>query len=187
MLEEYTHAAMASAYDAGASRLPFAALKSYPGALADVNPGFKTVGCPFTGEVLTAVPALRPDVAIVHAQKADLEGNVLIEGILGVQKPAVLAASRAVVTVEEIVPSLRGGHPNACILPHWTITALAVVPGGAHPSYTYGYYARDNAFYHAWDAISRDREAFGAWLDEHVHRQGPEVFAARAGRERPNP
>jgi glutaconate CoA-transferase subunit A len=179
-LEEYSHSAMAHAYEAGAAHVPFAVLRGQPAGLASVNPNIRTIGCPFTGEVLTAVPALRPDVAIIHAQKADREGNVLVEGIIGVQKEVILAARRAVVTVEEVVESLRGGHPNACILPHWTVHAVAVVPGGASPSYTHGYYARDNMFYGAWDGISRTRETFAAWLDEHVMRQGPEVFATRA-------
>jgi glutaconate CoA-transferase subunit A len=179
-LEEYSHSAMAHAYEAGAAHVPFAVFRGQPGGLASVNPNIRTIACPFTGEVLTAVPALRPDVAIIHAQKADRDGNVLVEGIIGVQKEAVLSASRAVVTVEEVVDSLRGAHPNACILPHWTVSAIAVVPGGASPSYTHGYYTRDNAFYGAWDRISRTREAFSAWIEEHVMRQGPEVFAARA-------
>ena len=179
-LEEYSHSAMAHAYEAGAAHVPFAVLRGQPGGLAAVNPHIRTVACPFTGEVLTAVPALRPDVAIIHAQRADREGNVLVEGIIGVQKEVVLAARRSVVTVEEIVESLRGGHPNACILPHWTVNAIAVVPGGASPSYTRGYYARDNVFYGEWDRISRARETFTAWIDEHVRRQGPEVFATRA-------
>jgi glutaconate CoA-transferase subunit A len=171
---------MANAYDAGAARLPFAAFRGCPGDLVEVNDRYKRVTCPFTGETLTAVPALRPDVTVIHAQRADREGNVLIEGITGVQKEAVLAARRAVVTVEEVVHTFEGRPANACILPHWTITAVAVVPGGAFPSYAYGYYDRDNAFYLAWDAISRDRQAFAAWLAEHVMRGGPDDFAARA-------
>ncbi len=181
-LEEFSHGAMANAYDAGAANLPFAALRTHPGGLAEVNPRYRTVTCPFTGETLVAVPALQPDVTIIHAQKADREGNVLIEGIVGVQKEAVLAARRAVVTVEEVVDSFEGGHPNACILPRWTIRAIAVVPGGAFPSYAFGYYARDNAFYRSWDEISRTRDGFRAWLDEHVMRSGPEAFAARGRR-----
>jgi len=181
-LEEYSHGAMANAYDAGAANLPFAALRTHAGSLTDVNPGYRTVTRPFTREMPTAVPALRPDVTIIHAQKADREGNVLVEGIIGVQKEAVLAAKRAVVTVEEVVDTLEGSYPNACILPRWTLSAIAVVPGGAFPSYAFGYYTRDNAFYKAWDAISRTRESFSAWLDEHVIRSGPEAFAARGRR-----
>ena len=171
-LTEFTHAAMANAYDAGAARLPFAAFRGYPGDLGRVNPGFRSVTCPFTGETLVAVPALNPDVAIVHAQRADRDGNVLLEGIVGVQKEAVLAAARAIVTVEEVVDRFEPRHVNACVLPHWTVTAIAVVPGGAAPSYAFGYYARDNRYYRAWDAISRERETFTAWLDEQVMRAG---------------
>jgi glutaconate CoA-transferase subunit A len=117
---------------------------------------------------------------VIHAQRADREGNVMIEGILGVQKEAVLAAKRSVVTVEEVVHSLAGSHPNACILPHWTVSAIAVVPGGAFPSYAHGHYRRNNAFYRAWDAVSRDRGSFQAWLERDVMSQGPEAFAAHA-------
>jgi glutaconate CoA-transferase subunit A len=179
-LDEFSHGAMANAYDAGAANLPFAMLRTHAGTLTEVNPHYRTVTCPFTGETLTAVPALRPDVTIVHAQKADREGNVLLEGIIGVQKEAVLAATRAVVTVEEVVETFAGRHVNACILPRWTIAAIAVVPGGAFPSYAFGYYARDNAFYKAWDEISRTRESFTGWMDEHVMQAGPEAFASRS-------
>ncbi len=167
-IEEYSHAAMANAYDAGAARLPFAAYRGSPGDLPRVNPNFRTVRCPFTGESLTAVPAMRPDVTIIHAQRADREGNVLIDGIIGVQKEALLAAKRSVVTVEDVVESFEGSPPNACILPRWTVGAIVVAPGGAFPSYAYGYYQRDNAFYLAWDAISRERETFRAWIAENV-------------------
>jgi glutaconate CoA-transferase subunit A len=180
-LEEYSHAAMACAYEAGAANLPLAVLRGHVGSNAEVNPNIRSITCPFTGETLMAVPALRPDVTIVHAQRADRAGNVLVEGIIGVNKEAVLAATRAIVTVEEVVETL-GAHPNACVLPHWTLDAIAVVPGGAFPSYAHGYYPRHNAFYRAWDAISRDRDRFLAWIDEHVLRQGPEAFAGRAGR-----
>jgi glutaconate CoA-transferase, subunit A len=181
-LEEYSHAALANAYDAGAARLPFAAFRGCPGDLAKVNPRYASVTCPFTGEQLTAVPAMRPDVAIIHAQRADRAGNVLIDGIIGVQKEAVLASSRSIVTVETIVDELESSSPNACILPHWTIGAIAHVPGGAFPSYAFGYYPRNNAFYLAWDAISRERDTFRAWIDEHVLRSSPESFAEHAAR-----
>ena len=181
-IEEHSHAAMANAYEAGAANLPFAAFRGYLGAdLAKVNPKIKSVTCPYTGEVLATVPAIRPDVAIIHAQKADRAGNVLIEGIVGVQKQAVLAAKRSIVTVEERVESFDGVHSNACILPHWTVGAITVVPGGAHPSYAQGYYIRDNAYYLAWDAISREREGFLAWMKENVLAKGPEAFLAHAG------
>jgi glutaconate CoA-transferase subunit A len=181
VLEEFTHAAMANAYEAGAANLPFAVLRSHRGSLAGVNPNIRAIQCPFTGELLTAVPAIRPDVTIIHAQRADRDGNVLIEGIVGVQKQAVLAARCAVVTVEEQVERFEHIHPNACILPHWTVSAVAVVPGGAFPSYAHGYYERNNAYYIAWDRISRDRASFREWLEEQVMQQTPEAFAALAG------
>ena len=180
-LEEHSHAAMANAYEAGAAGLPCAIFRGYIGAdLPKVNPNIRSVVCPFTGETLAAVPALRPDVAIIHAQRADRAGNVMIEGIVGVQKEAVLAAKRSIVTVEEIVDEFGARSPNACILPAWTVTSIAVVPGGAFPSYAYGYYKRDNAFYKAWDAIARDRDSFLAWMKADVLEQGPEAFAVHA-------
>jgi len=179
-IEEHSHAAMANAYEAGAAGLPCAIFRGYRGAeLKRVNPNIKTIACPFTGEELSAVPAIRPDVAIIHAQKASRRGDVLVEGIIGVQKEAVLAAKRAIVTVEEIVPDFDDIHPNACILPRWTVSAIAVVPGGAHPSYAQGYYGRDNADYLAWDDISANRARFADWMKANVLDAGPEVFAAR--------
>ncbi|HEV8389893.1 MAG TPA: CoA transferase subunit A [Dongiaceae bacterium] len=179
-IEEHSHAAMANAYEAGAAGLPCAIFRGYRGAeLKRVNPNIRSVSCPFTGEELAAVPAIRPDLAIIHAQKASQRGDVLIEGIIGVQKEAVLAAKRAIVTVEEVVPDFDDIHPNACILPRWTVSAVAVVPGGAHPSYTHGYYERDNADYLAWDEISADRARFADWMKANVLDVGPEIFAAR--------
>jgi len=179
-IEEHSHAAMANAYEAGASGLPFAAFRGYRGAdLARVTPTIRQVTCPFTGEVLAAVPAVRPDVAFIHAQKADRKGNVLIEGIVGVQKEAVLAAKRAVVTVEEVVEDFDGLHPNLCVLPSWTVTAISVVPGGAHPSYTHGRYVRDNAAYVEWDEIAADRDRFAKWMQTNVIEKTPDDFAAR--------
>jgi len=169
-LEEHGHGALANAYVAGASNLPFAVLRAYAGSdLPKYNHRIKFVECPFTGEKLAAVPPVRPDVAVIHAQKADRKGNVLLWGILGVQKEAVLAAKRAIVTVEEVVDDLNV-WPNACILPSWTLSAVCCVPGGAWPSYAHGYYDRDNRFYLAWDSISRTRETFQAWLDRHILR-----------------
>jgi glutaconate CoA-transferase subunit A len=180
-IEEHSHSAMAHAYAAGAAGMPCAVFRGYQGSeLARVNPNIKFITCPFTGQQLAAVPAHRPDVAIVHAQKADRAGNVLFEGIIGVQKEAVLSAKAAIVTVEEVVDRFEGIGTNAAVLPSWTVHAIAVVPGGAHPSYAHGYYARDNAFYVAWDAISRDRARFEAWIDEHVMGGGPEMFQQRA-------
>jgi glutaconate CoA-transferase subunit A len=179
-IEEHSHAAMANAYEAGAAGLPCAIFRGYAGSdLRKVNPNIQSVTCPFSGEALAAVPALRPDVTVIHAQKASRRGDVLIEGITGVQKEAALAAKAALVTVEEVVDSFDGLHPNLCILPHWTIAAIAVVPGGAHPSYAHGYYARDNAAYLEWDEISASREAFQAWMTAHVLEAGPEIFAQR--------
>jgi glutaconate CoA-transferase subunit A len=168
-IEEHSHSAMAHAYAAGAAGMPCAFFKGYRGSeLASVNANIKFITCPFTGERLASVPALRPDVTIVHAQKADRDGNVLVEGIIGVQKEAVLAASRSIVTVEEVVDRFEGVGTNATILPAWVVGAIAIVPGGARPSYAHGYYDRDNAFYVAWDAIARDRGTFQAWIHEHV-------------------
>jgi glutaconate CoA-transferase subunit A len=182
-IEEHSHAAMANAYDAGAAGLPCAVFRGYIGAdLPKVNPNIKSVTCPFTGEKLAAVPAIRPDVGIVHAQKADRAGNVMLEGIVGIQKEVVLASKRSIVTVEEIVDAFGARSPNAVILPAWTVGAIVKVPGGAYPSYAYGYYKRDNAYYKAWDAIARDRDSFLAWMKENVLEQGPEVFAAHARR-----
>src|SRR5215470_12656206 len=167
-IEEHSHAGMANAYVAGASNLPFAVLRAYVGSdLPKHNDRIRFVRCPFTGEELAAVPALRPDVAIVHAQKADRQGNVLLWGILGVQKEAVLAARRAIVTVEEIVDRLDA-PANGCVLPRWVVSAVCLVPGGARPAYAQGYYKRDNGFYKAWDAIARERESFLAWMRHHV-------------------
>jgi glutaconate CoA-transferase, subunit A len=168
-IEEHSHAGMANRYVAGASGLPFAVLRGYRGTgLATVTPNVTTITCPFTGEELTAVAALRPDVTVIHAQRADRAGNVQLWGITGVQKEAVLAAQRSVVTVEEIVDELDP-RPGAVVLPAWTVTYVATAPGGAHPSYALDYSVRDNDFYVAWDAISRDREAFTRWLDAEVH------------------
>ncbi len=164
-LEEHSHAAMANAWAAGAAGLPSTIFRGYLGAeLADVNPNIKRIECPFTGEMLAAVPAHRPDVGIVHAQRADRAGNVLIEGIIGVQKEVVLASRRAVVTVEEIVDDLDPPSPNSTVLPAWTIAYVAVAERGAWPSYAHGYYSRDNAFYQAWDPIARDRDQFLSWM-----------------------
>jgi len=164
-LNEHSHAGMAAAWAAGASNLPFGVLRGYRGT--DL-PAPATVTCPFTGEELAAVRAHRPDVGIVHAQRADRQGNVQLWGILGVQKETVLASARALVTVEELVDELEP-RPGAIVLPHWVIDTVAVVPGGAHPSYAHGYYDRDNDFYKRWDQISRDRDTFTRWLDEHVY------------------
>jgi glutaconate CoA-transferase subunit A len=167
-IEEHSHAGMANAYVAGASNLPFALLRGYTGSdLPKVNPNIRFVECPFTGEKLAAIPSVRPDVTVIHAQKADRRGNVLLWGILGVQKEAVLAARRSIVTVEEIVDDLEA-PPNACVLPAWALSAVCPVPSGAYPSYAQGYSERDNRFYKAWDPIARSRDSFQAWMQRHV-------------------
>lgn len=184
-ISEHSHAAMANAYAAGAAGLPFAVFRGYVGShLVDVNADIMFVQCPFTGERLAAVPAIRPDVAVVHAQRADRHGNVLFEGIVGVQKEVVLAATRVVVTVEEIVDVLRPPSPNSVVLPDWTIDAVVVAPGGAKPSYAHGYYARDNAFYKAWDGIARDRDTFRGWMTDHVMTADAGAADARAAADR---
>jgi glutaconate CoA-transferase subunit A len=167
-IEEHSHAGMANRYVAGASGLPFAVLRGYVGTdLPAVTPTIKSITCPFTGGVLTAVPALNPDVAIIHAQEADRTGNVQLWGILGVQKETVLAAKRSIVTVERVVDELTP-QPGGIVLPAWAVSAVAEVPGGCRPSYAAGFSARDNEAYQAWDPISRDREAFSAWMQQHV-------------------
>jgi glutaconate CoA-transferase, subunit A len=167
-IEEHSHAGMANRYVSGASNLPFAVLRGYVGTdLPKVTPTIGPITCPFTGEKLMAVPALRPDVAVIHAQQADRRGNVAIWGIVGIQKEAVMSATKVIVTVEEIVDELEP-HPFQIVLPSVVIDAISVVPFGAHPSYADGYYARDNAFYEAWDPIGRDREAFREWMERHV-------------------
>jgi glutaconate CoA-transferase, subunit A len=167
-LEEHSHAGMVNRYVAGASGLPFAVLRGYSGTdLADVTDSIAPITCPFTGERLTAVSALNPDVTVIHAQRADRAGNVQLWGILGVQKEAALAARRTIVTVEEIVPELDP-RPGAILLPHWVIDYVCEVPYGAAPSYAAGYTDRDNGFYRSWDAVSRDREKFTEWIDVNV-------------------
>ena len=167
-IEEHSHAGMANRYVAGASDLPFAVLRGYVGTdLPKVTTTIAPIECPFTGEELMAVPALRPDVSIIHAQQADGRGNVAIWGISGIQKEAVLSARRAIATVEEVVDELEP-HPFQIVLPAVVFDAVAVEPKGAHPSYADGYYDRDNTFYEAWDPISRDRDEFRAWMEEHV-------------------
>jgi glutaconate CoA-transferase subunit A len=167
-IEEHSHAGMATRYAAGAAGLPFGVLRGYVGTgLPDYTASIKPIECPFTGERLTAVPALNPDVSIVHAQRADRDGNVQIAGLVGVQKEAVLAAKRSIVTVEEIVDHLDA-VPNSVVLPTWVVTAVCHVPRGAHPSFAMGFSDRDNRFYRDWDAISKDRDSFTAWIEANI-------------------
>ncbi len=166
VVHEHSHAGLANAYVAGAARLPFAVLRGYRGTdLEEQRDIISRVTCPFTGEELAAVKAVNPDVAVIHAQVADRDGNVMLWGITGVQREAVLAAMRAIVTVEEVVDKFPE-RTGAVVLPNWVLSAVSVVPGGAWPSYAAGYSVRDNDFYTQWDAVSRDRAAFLAWAKE---------------------
>jgi glutaconate CoA-transferase subunit A len=166
-LEEHSHAGMANRYVAGAARMPCAIMRGYVGTdLAPIT-RVEPIICPFTGERLVAVPALRPDVAIVHAQEADRDGNVQLWGIPGVQKEAILAADRALVTVERLVDRLAP-RPGGVVIPGWVIDAVVELPGGSYPSYSLGITSRDNDFYRFWDKVSRDRDQFTEWMHEHV-------------------
>jgi len=167
-LDEHTHAGMAAAYSAGAARLPFGMLRGYIGTdLVAANARIRSVECPYTGERLTTVPAINPDVTILHAQRADRQGNVAVHGIVGAQREAALAARALIVTVEEVVERLPPAM-NGIVLPHWVVSAVVHCPGGAYPAYTQGYYARDNTFYQRWDAIARERAGFLVWMERHV-------------------
>src|SRR5690349_10748230 len=164
-IEEHSHAGMANRYAAAAAGLPFAVLRGYNGtSLPEHTDTIKPITCPFTGEQLIAVPALDLDVGIIHAQRADHVGNVQLWGQTGVQKETVLGSRRSIVTVEELVEELEP-RPNAVVLPRWVVDRVCVVPGGAKPSYAQDYYDRDNVAYKAWDAISRDKAQFDAWLE----------------------
>jgi glutaconate CoA-transferase, subunit A len=186
-LEEYSHFGMVARFCAGAARLPFWPLRDYAGTdLPVANPLIRQVACPFTGERLAAVPALNPDVTIVHAQRADAEGNTQIWGLLGVQKEAAFASQRVIVVVEELVDqSIVRADPNRTILPATIVDAVVVEPWGAHPSYAQGHYDRDNAFYVAWEDTSRDAAKLRRYLDEFVHgvRDRAEYVARSGGLE----
>jgi glutaconate CoA-transferase subunit A len=158
---------MANRYAAGAADMPFAVLRGYAGTDLVGRTQVATITCPFTGQEVAAVPALRPDVAVVHAQEADRDGNVQLWGIPGVQKEAVLAAARSLVTVERIVERLEP-RPGGVVLPGWVIDAVSEVPGGSQPSYSLGVTTRDNDFYRFWDRVSRDRDQFTRWMDQNV-------------------
>jgi glutaconate CoA-transferase subunit A len=188
-LEEYSHFGMVARFSAGAAKLPFWPLRNYMGTdLPRANPRIRSVACPFTGEELAAVPALNPDVTIVHAQRADAAGNTQIWGLLGVQKEAAFSSSRVIVVVEELVDEeVIRADPNRTIIPGTIVDAVVVEPWGAHPSYAQGFYDRDNDFYVAWEGISRDAAALARYLDEWVYgvRDRGEYVAKSAGlRER---
>jgi glutaconate CoA-transferase, subunit A len=175
-IEEHTHAGMATRYAAGAAGLPFGILRGYLGTDLMDHTTVTTIRSPFDGEEVSAVRALNPDVAVIHAQQADRRGNVGLWGITGVQREVVLASGTVVVTVEEVVDELDLRGPNGAVLPSWTVDAIAEVPRGSHPSYSMGYSERDNSFYTLWDAISRDRDTFARWIDAYV--AGPDDFSA---------
>lgn len=166
--EEHAHAAMANAWVAGASGMPCAIFKGYRGtSYPEINPNIKFMDCPFTGETLTVVPAINPDLTIIHAQKADKQGNIWLKGIIGIQKETILAAKQSIVTVEEIVDRVDESN-GGVVIPRWVINAVCCVPNGAFPSYTEGYYNRSNDFYIHWDKISSDRQRFQDWMQEFV-------------------
>jgi len=170
-IEEYSHFGMVSRFSAGAARLPFWPMRNYMGTdLPAANPRIRTVDCPYTGETLATVPALNPDVTIVHAQRAEADGNAQIWGLLGVQKEAAFASERVIVVVEELVDSsVVRADPNRTLIPGMIVDAVVVEPWGAHPSYAQGYYDRDNDFYIAWEEISREAPALDVYLKEWVH------------------
>ena len=170
-LEEYSHFGMVARLSAGAARLPFWTLRNYMGTdLPAVNPQIRTVSCPYTGETLATVPALNPDVTIIHAQRADAGGNAQIWGLLGVQKEAAFASRRVILVVEELVDeSVIRADPNRTLIPGLIVDAVVVEPWGAHPSYAQGYYDRDNEFYIGWERISRDPAALERYLAEFVY------------------
>ena len=169
-IEEYSHFGMVARFSAGAARLPFWPLRDYQGTdIPAANPLIREVVCPYTGESLAAVPALNPDVTIVHAQRADAEGNTQIWGLLGVQKEAAFASTHVIVVVEELVDtSVVRADPNRTLIPGMIVDAVVVEPWGAHPSYAQGHYDRDNEFYLAWEHISRDPAALARYLEEFV-------------------
>lgn len=170
-IEEYSHFGMVARMSAGAARLPFWTMRNYMGTdLPVANPRIRTVTCPYTGEVLATVPALNPDVTIIHAQRADANGNAQVWGLLGVQKEAAFASRRVIVVVEELVDeAVIRADPNRTLIPGMIVDAVVVEPWGCHPSYAQGYYDRDNDFYVAWEDISRDPARLQAYLDEWVH------------------
>ena len=170
-IEEYSHFGMVGRFLAGAARLPFWTLRDYAGTdLPKANPRIKSVQCPYTGEELATVPALNPDVTIVHAQRADAQGNTQVWGLIGVQKEAAFASERVIVVAEELVDErVIRSDPNRTLIPAAVVSAVVVEPWGAHPSYAQGYYDRDNDFYVGWEAISKERTQTANYLDEFVY------------------
>ncbi len=170
-LEEYSHFGMVARFQAGAARLPFLPLRTFSGSdLPRVNERIREVACPYTGERLATVPALNPDVAIIHVQRADRDGNCQVWGLLGVQKEAAFAAAKVIVVAEEIVDEgVIRADPNRTLLPGFIVAAVVHEPWGCHPSFAQGYYDRDNDAYVAWREISQDAAKLEAWLDEWVY------------------
>ena len=186
-IEEYSHFGMVCRYLAGASDLPFFPLHSYTDSdLPAVNPHIARVVSPYDGEPIHVVPPLHPDVTIVHAQRADSEGNTQMWGLLGCQRDAAFAAERVIVVCEELVDEeVIRADPNRTVIPGMIVEAVVVQPGACHPSYVQGYYDRDNRFYVEWDAISRNPDALAAWLDEWVYGTGNHAdYLAKLGDER---
>jgi glutaconate CoA-transferase subunit A len=186
-VEEYSHFGMVCRYVAGASRLPFFPIRSYFASdLPKVNPRIVPIDSPYGGESLFAVPPLNPDVAIVHAQRADANGDTQIWGLLGCQKEAAFAADRVIVVCEELVDeTVVRRDPNRTVIPGLIVDAVVVEPKGCHPSYAQGYYDRDNRFYLEWDAIARDPASLDAWLDEWVYGlESPAEYVEKLGAER---
>ncbi len=169
--EEYSHFAMITRVAAGAAGLPFLPMRPTGGEdLAKANPQYKTITDPYTGAELVTVPALNPDVAIIHAQRADVHGNAQMWGIIGEQKEVAFASKKVILTVEEIVEeSVIRSDPNRTLIPDFIVNAVCEVPHCAHPSYTQGYYDRDNAFYLDWDKATETPEKVAAWLKEWVY------------------
>ena len=170
-VEEYSHAGMTARINAGAVRLPFLPLRTYMGSdLPKVNPAIRSVTCPYTGEVLATVPALNPDVAIIHTQRTDANGNAQVWGLLGVQKETAFAAQRTIVVAEELVEeAVIRSDPNRTLIPGIIVDAVVIEPFGCHPSYVQGYYDRDNPFYIDWADISKEKETFDDYLNEWVY------------------
>jgi glutaconate CoA-transferase, subunit A len=186
-LEEYSHFGLVARLSAGAAKLPFWPLRDYDGSdLPAANPLIRHVLCPYTGERIATVPALNPDVTIVHAQRADATGNAQIWGLYGVQKEAAFAAKRVIVVVEEIVDEqVIRGDPNRTMIPNIVVDAVVCEPWGAHPSYAQGYYDRDNQFYVDWEDISRDEDSLARWLETFVYGvEGRAEYLQRLGAER---
>jgi glutaconate CoA-transferase subunit A len=186
-LEEYSHFGMVARYTAGAANLPFFPLRSYfETDMPKANPRIRPIESPYGDGVVFAVPPLRPDITIVHAQRASAAGDTQVWGLLGCQKEAAFAADRVVVVVEEVVPEeVIRADPNRTIIPGLIVDAVVVEPWGAHPSYVQGHYDRDNRFYLDWDPISRDAEALDAWLRDWVFGvEGRAGYLDKLGAER---